>query len=78
VALLLPCNVVLEPADAGTRVRIMDPHGLMDDSRFAELADEAATRLHAAVDDLAATPGIDRGVDLAAMPAVTSLLPNAA
>ena len=53
VALLLPpCNVVLEPADAGTRVRIMDPHALMDDPRFAALADEAASRLHAAVDDL--------------------------
>ncbi len=52
VALLLPCNVVLEPADAGTRVRIMDPHALMDDPRFAALADEAATRLHAAIHDL--------------------------
>ena len=52
MALLLPCNVVLEPADAGTRVRIMDPHGLMDDPRFDGLADEAATRLHAALDEL--------------------------
>jgi len=52
VALLLPCNVVLEPADAGTRVRIMDPRALMDDPRFAGLADEAATRLHAALDEL--------------------------
>ncbi len=54
VALLLPCNVVLEPADAGTRVRIMDPHALMDDPRFAGLAHDAATRLRAAVDDLQA------------------------
>ena len=52
VALLLQCNGALEPADAGTRVRIMDPHALMDDPRFAALADEAASRLHAAVDDL--------------------------
>ncbi len=52
VALLLPCNVVLEPADGGTRVRIMDPHELMDDPRFAALADEASTRLRAAVQEL--------------------------
>ena len=52
VALVLPCNVVLEPVDAGTRVRIMDPRALMDDPRFAALADEAATRLHAALDEL--------------------------
>ena len=54
VALLLPCNVVLEPTGAGTRVRIMDPHALMDDPRFAALADEAATRLQAALDGLKA------------------------
>jgi len=52
VALLLPCNVVLEEAGGGTRVRVVDPIELMDDPRFAELADEAAARLQAAVDDL--------------------------
>ena len=52
VALLLPCNVVLEPADGGTRIRIMDPHELMDDPRFATLADEASARLRAAVQEL--------------------------
>lgn len=52
VALLLPCNVVLEPADGGTRVAIIDPITLMDDPRFAELADEAAGRFQAALDVL--------------------------
>jgi hypothetical protein len=35
-------------------VRIIDPLALIDDPRFAALADEAAARLHAAVDELAA------------------------
>ncbi len=52
VALLLPCNVVLEKADGGTRVRIVDPIELMDDPRFGDLADEAAGKLQAALDDL--------------------------
>jgi uncharacterized protein (DUF302 family) len=53
VALLLPCNVVVEQTAAGTKVSAVDPHDLMDDPRFAELADDAATRLRAAVDTLA-------------------------
>jgi uncharacterized protein (DUF302 family) len=53
VSLLLPCNVVLEPANAGTRVAAVDPHELMSDPRFAELADDAARRLRAALDSLA-------------------------
>jgi len=52
VALLLPCNVVLEPADGGTRVAIVDPMVLMDDDRFTELADEAAGKFQAALDAL--------------------------
>jgi uncharacterized protein (DUF302 family) len=53
VALLLPCNVVLDEADGGgTRVRVVDPLALMDDPRFAALADEATNRLQAAIDDL--------------------------
>ncbi len=36
---------------AAPRVRIVDPHDLMDDPRFAALADEATVRLQAAVDD---------------------------
>jgi uncharacterized protein (DUF302 family) len=50
VALLLPCNVVLQATDGGTRVSAVDPHALMDDERFAALADEAAAALKAAVD----------------------------
>ena len=50
VALLLPCNVVLDRADdGGTRVRIVDPEQLMDDPRFAELAEQAAGSLRAAL-----------------------------
>jgi hypothetical protein len=46
---VLPGNVVLEPADGGTRVRIIDPHQLMDDARVATLAEEASVRLRAAM-----------------------------
>ncbi len=54
IALMLPCNVVLEPADGGTHVRIVDPRELMDDSRFTELAEEAAASLESAVAHLRA------------------------
>ncbi|HEY5012938.1 MAG TPA: DUF302 domain-containing protein [Acidimicrobiia bacterium] len=57
VALVLPCNVVIEPAGDRTRVSVVDPRELMDDPRFAALADEAAAKLHAAVDDLGARTG---------------------
>ena len=50
VALLLPCNVVLEATDAGTHVAIVDPRALMDDERFTEIAEDAAGRLRAALD----------------------------
>lgn len=55
VSLLLPCNcnVVVEATDAGTRVAAVDPHELMDDPAFAELADDAATRLAAAINTVA-------------------------
>ena len=47
VALLLPCNVVLEPAPAGgTLVRAVDPRALMDAPEFAEVAGDAAARAH--------------------------------
>jgi len=49
VSLLLPCNVVLEPADGGTHVAAVDPRELMSDPRFVELADEAAVRLATAI-----------------------------
>ena len=55
VALLLPCNVALDdPENGSTRVRIVDPMELMDDPRFASLADEAAAKLQAAVEELSA------------------------
>ena len=52
VSLLLPCNVVLEPAEGGTRVAAVDPHELMNDPRFAALADDAAGRLRTAIGGL--------------------------
>ena len=57
VALVLPCNVVLEQSDGGTRVRAVDPRQLMDDPRFAELADQAARKLGRAVGALGAGTG---------------------
>jgi uncharacterized protein (DUF302 family) len=49
-ALLMPCNVVLEPADdGGTVVRAIDPASIMPDPRMADLASEARTRLEAAL-----------------------------
>ena len=52
VALVLPCNVVLEPVDGGTRVRVVDPRVLIDDAQFTPLADEAAQKLQVALEDL--------------------------
>ena len=49
-ALVLPCNVVIEPApEGGTRIRAVDPHDLMPDPAFSELADSAAESLRAAL-----------------------------
>jgi uncharacterized protein (DUF302 family) len=49
-ALVLPCNVVLEPgAGGGTRISAVDPRELMPDPAFAELAQNAAARLTAAL-----------------------------
>lgn len=53
-ALLLPCNVVLEATDGGTRVAIVDPRTLLDSNELADLTREAADRLRAVVDGLAA------------------------
>lgn len=53
VSLVLPCNVVVEAVDGGTRVAAADPRALMPDERFAELAAEAARRLEAAIDAVA-------------------------
>ncbi|MGZ4676508.1 MAG: DUF302 domain-containing protein [Acidimicrobiia bacterium] len=52
VALLLPCNVVLERRDAAIHVSVVDPRELMSDPAFSELAAEAAERLTAALASL--------------------------
>lgn len=49
VSLLLPCNVVVEPAGSGSRIAMVDPRQLLDDPRFSELATDAAERLERAV-----------------------------
>jgi len=54
VSLLLPCNVVIEPSDAGTRVAVVDPRDLMSDPRFAQLADDATKRLKTAINSIGA------------------------
>jgi uncharacterized protein (DUF302 family) len=51
-ALLLPCNVVLQATDHGTAISAADPHDVITNPALAELADEAATRLRAALDSL--------------------------
>lgn len=57
VALVLPCNVVLEPTAHGTRVAAVDPRELMGDERFGDLAEDAARRLRAALDRVAGAAG---------------------
>ena len=53
VALVLPCNVVLEPAGSGgTRISVVDPRELVPDPAFAELAGSAAAQLTAALASL--------------------------
>lgn len=55
VALVLPCNVVLEPdGSGGTQVSAVDPRQLMADPAFTELADAAAAKLRAALEAAAA------------------------
>lgn len=49
-SLALPCNVVLESVDGGTRVSVADPRDLMTDVDLSELADEVASKLAAVVE----------------------------
>jgi len=51
-SLALPCNVVLESVDEGTRVSIADPRDLMTDVDLTELADEVASKLQAVIDSV--------------------------
>lgn len=50
VALVLPCNVVLESIPGGTHVEAVDPEELLNDERLCDLSQEAARRLRAALD----------------------------
>lgn len=56
IGLLLPCNVVVRSADGGTVVEALDPRVMVTatgEPGFTPVADEAATRLRAALDGLA-------------------------
>ena len=55
VSLVLPCNVVLESFDGGTRVAAADPRDLLTAEGLSELANDAAARLERAIRSLAAT-----------------------
>lgn len=48
-SLLLPCNVVLEAVEGGTRVGVADPRQMMSGPDLDALAADAAERLQAAV-----------------------------
>jgi uncharacterized protein (DUF302 family) len=50
VALLLPCNVVVETVAAGTKVSAVDPSMLMSDPAFDDLAAQVSAKLRAAID----------------------------
>ncbi len=54
VSLLLPCNVVVETVETGTKISAVDPLELMDDARFTELGTAVSTRLRAAIDAVSA------------------------
>ena len=56
LGLMLPCNVVVRAADAGTVVEILDPHtmvSLTDRPELRPVADEATRRLDAVLASLA-------------------------
>jgi len=52
VALLLPCNVVLEESEGITTITAVDPRELMNDPQFNDLAAEAAGKLRAAIESI--------------------------
>jgi len=52
VALLLPCNVVLEESDGVTTITAVDPRELMNDPGFNDLAAEAAAKLRSAIESV--------------------------
>lgn len=52
LALLLPCNVVLDQVADGVRVRAVDPLSLLGSDDLSDLATDAGARLGAAIDSL--------------------------
>ena len=58
VSLLLPCDVVVETVDAGSKISTVDPLDVMADRSFSELGGEVSTRLRSAGDAFA--PGARR------------------
>ena len=54
VSLLLPCNVVVESVEAGTKISAVDPLELMADPAFNQLGLEVSAKLRAAVDAVTA------------------------
>ena len=52
VSLVLPCNVVLESVDGGTRVAAADPRDLLITEDLSELANDATARLERATHSL--------------------------
>jgi uncharacterized protein (DUF302 family) len=58
ISLILPCNVVIESVDGGTRVAALDPLELLSDPALGSIAGEASARLHAAIDELAASAAV--------------------
>jgi uncharacterized protein (DUF302 family) len=53
IALLLPCNVVIEQTPAGVTVTAADPRQLLDNAGLDDLAADAAERLQRALDTVA-------------------------
>ncbi|MDQ1245961.1 MAG: hypothetical protein QG597_328 [Actinomycetota bacterium] len=50
LALMLPCNVVIDQTDEGVRVRAIDPISILPGDALTDLADEAAAKLAAAIE----------------------------
>lgn len=50
LALMLPCNVVIDQTADGVRVRTIDPISILPGDELSDLADQAAARLGAAIE----------------------------
>lgn len=49
-ALWMPCNVVLEKTDSGTKISVIDPHDIIKDETLRPLADKAEKLLKDALE----------------------------